>query len=306
MIPAVKIVVSGSRGLIGSALVRELEAGGHIIRRLVRGVPGAPTGKWAEARWDPPRMSIEGAALEGCEAVVHLAGENVASGRWTAARKALIRDSRVKGTALLAETLARLQQPPRVLVCASAIGFYGDRGDEILTEDSPPGKGFLATVCREWEAASAPAEHRGIRVVRMRIGVVLAREGGALAKMLTPFRLGLGGRIGSGLQYMSWISIGDVVGALQHALTAEALRGAVNAVSPKPVTNAEFTRVLARVLGRPALLPLPAFAARFAFGQMADELLLASARVMPERLPAAGYRFRHPEIEGALRQILGR
>jgi hypothetical protein len=300
-----KIIVSGSRGLIGSALVRELTAAGHNIKRLVRGVPGSPTSKWAEARWDPPRMSIEGAALEGCEAVVHLAGENIASGRWTAARKARIRESRVKGTALLAETLARLQQPPRVMVCASAIGFYGDRGDEIVSEESAPGRGFLASLCREWEAASAAAEKKGIRVVRMRIGIVLAREGGALAKMLTPFRLGLGGRIGAGLQYMSWITLGDVVGALQHAVTAEALRGPVNAVAPKPVTNAEFTRALGRVLGRPAILPLPAFAARLAFGQMADELLLASARVMPERLPASGYRFRHPEIEGALRHVLG-
>ncbi len=297
-----KILVSGSSGLVGSALVPFLSSGGHEIVRLIRGWPQPGE---AAVPWDPPAGRIEAARLEGLDAVVHLAGENIA-GRWTATRKARIRESRVQGTRLLAETLARLARPPKVFVCASAIGYYGDRGDAVLREDSPPGAGFLAEVCREWEAAARPAAEKGVRVVHLRIGVVLSPAGGALARMLTPFKLGLGGRIGAGGQFMSWIAIDDLTGAIHHALATESLRGPVNAVAPRPVTNREFTKTLGRVLGRPTLFPMPAFAARLTFGEMADELLLASARVEPAKLVTSGYRFRAPELEGALRHLLGK
>ena len=297
-----KILVSGSTGLVGSALVPFLSTGGHEVIRLVRGRPQPGE---AAVPWDPQAGTIEAAGLEGLDAVVHLAGENVA-GRWTAAKKARIRSSRVAGTRLLAEALAGLKRPPRTLVCASAIGYYGDRGDEVLREETPSGAGFLAEVCREWEAAARPAAEKGLRVVHLRIGVVLSPAGGALARMLTPFKLGLGGRIGAGSQFMSWIAIDDLTGAVHHALTTESLRGPVNAVAPRPVTNREFTKTLGRVLGRPTLFPMPAFAARLAFGEMADELLLASARVEPAKLVTSGYRFRAPELEGALRRLLGK
>lgn len=296
-----RVAVTGSSGLVGSALVPFLTAGKHQVTRLVRSKPAAS----GSAHWDPAAGRVEAAALEGLDAVVHLAGENV-TGRWTAAKKARIRDSRVQGTRLLAETLACLQQPPKVMVCASAIGYYGNRGDELLREESPPGSGFLADTCREWEAASQAAEQKGIRVVRLRIGLVLSPAGGALARMLPPFKLGLGGRIGAGQQYMSWISLDDLVGVIHHALATESLRGAVNAVAPRPVTNLEFTKTLGRVLGRPTVFPLPAFVARLGFGEMADELLLASACVEPARLESTGYSFRTPELEGALRHLLGK
>lgn len=297
-----KILVSGSTGLVGSALVPFLVSGGHEVVRLVRGQPQLGA---TEVPWDPQAGTIEAAKLEGLDAVVHLAGENIA-GRWTAAKKARIRSSRVEGTRLLAETLARLKRPPKTLIGASAIGYYGHRGGEVLREDSPPGAGFLADVCREWEAAARPAAEKGLRVVPLRIGVVLSAAGGALARMLTPFKLGLGGRIGPGNQFMSWIAIDDLTGAIHHALTTESLRGPVNAVAPRPATNLEFTKTLGRVLGRPTIFPMPAFAARLAFGEMADELLLASARVEPAKLVSSGYRFRAPELEGALRHLLGK
>src|SRR3989338_4623676 len=297
-----KVLVTGSTGLVGSALVPFLASGGHEVVRLVRGrlKPGV-----VEVPWDPQAGTIEAAKLEGLDAVVHLAGERI-TGRWTAAKKARIRSSRVQGTRLLAETLARLGRPPPTLVCASAIGYYGHRGDELLREESPPGAGFLAEVCREWEAAARPAAEKGIRVVQLRIGVVLSAAGGALALMLTPFKLGLGGRVGTGQQYMSWIALDDLAGIIQHALANESLRGPVNAVAPRAITNREFTKTLGRVLGRPTIFPMPAFAARLAFGQMADELLLASARVEPTRLIASGYKFRTPELEAALRHLLGK
>jgi len=293
-----KILVSGSTGLVGSALVPFLLTGGHQVARLVRSQPTAG----GEVPWDPAAGRLEATNLEGLDAVVHLAGERI-TGRWTAAKKARIRSSRVQGTRLLAETLAR---PPKTLVCASAIGYYGHRGDELLREESPPGAGFLAEVCREWEAAARPAAEKGIRVVQLRIGVVLSAAGGALALMLTPFKLGLGGRVGTGQQYMSWIALDDLAGIIQHALANESLRGPVNAVAPRAITNREFTKTLGRVLGRPTIFPMPAFAARLAFGQMADELLLASARVEPTRLIASGYKFRTPELEAALRHLLGK
>jgi hypothetical protein len=238
--------------------------------------------------------------------VVHLAGENIASGRWTSRRKAEIRRSRVEGTRRLCESLARLARPPKVLVSASAIGFYGDRRDEILREDTPPGTDFLAGVCREWEAATEAASRAGVRVVQVRFGVILSPAGGALKQMLLPFKLGMGGRIGNGAQFMSWITLDDAVGATNHALITGSLVGPVNAVAPAPVTNSEFTRTLARVLRRPALAPIPAFAARLAFGELADALLLSSARVIPTKLEGSGYRFRHPELESALKHLLGR
>jgi uncharacterized protein (TIGR01777 family) len=238
------------------------------------------------------------------EAVVHLSGESIAAGRWTAARKASIRDSRIRGTSLLAGVLAKLAQPPKVLVSASAIGYYGDRSEELLREDSAPGSDFLAGVCRQWEASTEAASRAGIRTVHLRTGIVLARNGGALAKMVLPFKLGVGGRIGSGRQYMSWIHLEDEVNAILHCLNTADLRGAVNAVAPAAVTNAEFTKVLGRVLRRPTLFPLPALAARIMLGEMADALLLSSQRVEPARLAATGFRFRYSDLEAALRDVL--
>ena len=297
-----RVAVTGSRGLVGSALVPFLTTGGHRVTRLIR---GASVGR-DEAAWDPAGGLADPSRLEGLDAVVHLAGENIAAGRWTAERKAEIRRSRVEGTRRLCEALARLAQPPKVLVSASAIGFYGDRGAEALTEESPGGTGFLSDVCREWEAATEPASRAGIRVVPLRFGMILTPAGGALRKMLLPFNLGLGGRVGNGNQFMSWLSIDDAIGAIHQCIRTETLRGAVNAVAPTPATNAEFTRTLARVLRRPALIPVPQFAARLAFGEMADALLLASAGVIPARLQESGYDFRFPDLEGALRHLLGR
>ncbi len=297
-----KVLVTGSTGLVGSALVRSLGVGGHEVTRLVRS-----EGAFEEttARWDPAGGEIEGRALEGLDGVVHLAGETI-DARWTDAKKVRIRESRVNGTSLLAETLAGLERPPKVLVSSSAVGYYGDRGEEPLTEESAPGSGFLAEVCQEWEAATAPASEKGIRVARLRGSPVLSAAGGPLARMLVPFRLGLGGVVGSGDQYFPWVAIDDVVGAIQHALTTESVEGPANVAAPQQVTNREFTKTLGRVLGRPTIFPLPAFAARLAFGEVADALLLASQRVEPSRLLASGYEFRFPELEGALRHLLGR
>jgi uncharacterized protein (TIGR01777 family) len=286
---------------MGSALVPTLIAGGHAVTRLVRSTPRPGQ---AEIPWNPAARSIGTPALEGLDAVVHLAGDNIASGRWTAAKKASIRNSRVQGTTVLCEALAQLVKPPNVLLSASAIGYYGDRGETILREESPPGRGFLAEVCQAWEAATAPAAQRGIRVVHLRFGMVLSPAGGALAKMLTPFRLGLGGVIGTGKQYMSWIALDDVLGAIHHALNTEALQGPVNVVAPSAVTNREFTMTLGKVLRRPTRFPLPAFAARLMFGEMADALLLASTRVVPARLVASEYTFRHAALAEALQHLL--
>jgi uncharacterized protein (TIGR01777 family) len=297
------VLVTGSTGLVGSALVPFLTTGGHQVTRLVRSTPRSGAD---EVQWDPARGSVATPGLEGADAVVHLAGENIASGRWTDEKKARIRDSRVRGTRVLCEALAELAEPPKVLVSASAIGYYGDRGDRVLREDSPPGDDFLAEVCRGWEDATQPARQRGIRVVNLRLGMVLSPAGGALGKMLMPFKLGLGGIIGSGEQYMSWIALDDVIGAIYHALITEGLQGPVNAVAPQPVTNREFTRTLGRVLGRPTLFPLPAFVARTVFGEMADALLLASTRVDAARLRETDYAFRFAELESALRHLLGK
>ncbi len=298
------ILVTGSTGLIGSALVTFLTKSGHRVVRLLRSTGRAPDAGQEAWSWDPEKGTMLSVGRETVDAVVHLAGENIAAARWSAKQKAKIRDSRVTGTRRLSELLARLSPPPGTLVCASAIGYYGNRGDAVLREESPPGSGFLAEVCREWEAAAEPAVHKGIRVVHLRIGVVLSPAGGALQKMLLPFKMGLGGKIGTGKQYMSWIALDDLVGVINFALTNSSLRGPVNAVAPNPVTNLDFTKTLGRVLGRPTLFPMPAFAARLALGEMAEELLLASARVEPIRLLAAGYSWLFPSLDGALRHLL--
>lgn len=292
-----RILVTGSSGLVGQALCAALEKQGDRLTRIKRGTgPGT---------WDPDNRRVDVKALEDHDAVVHLAGENIAAGRWTARQKARIRDSRVHGTQLLAGALANLRHKPRTLVCASAIGFYGCRGDETLDETSGPGSNFLAEVCQQWEEAAEPARQVGIRVVHLRLGMVLSPKGGALAKMLPPFKLGGGGIIGDGKQYWSWVTLDDVVGAVQFALGHTALQGPVNVVSPQPATCHSFTKTLGKVLRRPTIFPMPAFAARLAFGQMADELLLCSAKVEPVALRQAGYSFQHPDLEAALRHLLG-
>ncbi len=295
------VAVTGASGLVGRHLCAFLSTGGHRVTRLVRRRPAGPD----EIEWEPAAGRADLAALDGVDAVVHLGGANIGEGRFTEARKALIRDSRVDGTRVLALGLARLARPPGVVVSASAVGYYGNRGDTPLDEASAPGEGFLPEVCRAWEAAVGPIAARS-RVVLARLGIVLSPAGGALARLLMPFRLGAGGRVGSGRQFMSWIGLEDAIGAIHFALGAGALAGPVNVVAPAPVTNAEFARTLARVLGRPALLPLPERAVRLAFGEMGEALLLASQRVRPRRLEEAGFRFRHRGLEDALRFALGR
>jgi hypothetical protein len=296
-----KILLSGASGFIGSALVAKLASEGHELVRLVRAEPkpGEP-----EIRWDPAAGRLDPASVEGFDAVVHLAGENIAEGRWTEAKKTRIRESRVRGTELVARTLARLANRPDVLVSASAIGFYGDRGDAELDEGSSRGSGFLCEVCRQWEGASRLAGDAGIRVVQLRTGLVLSASGGGLARMLPMFQLGLGGPLGSGRQYVSWITRDDLVAAVRHVLVTDTLQGPVNAVAPQPVTNREFTRALGRALHRPACVPVPGFVLRAALGEMADELLLASTRVLPRRLLQTGFRFGDGDLQAALRRLL--
>jgi uncharacterized protein (TIGR01777 family) len=295
-----KILIGGSHGLVGSALVKSLEAQGHEVFRLVRHAPNRAT----EIEWSPDRYSIALALIEGFDAVVNLAGESIADGRWTDEKKRRIRESRVKGTKLLGDALANLSVPPKTFICASAIGYYGNRGDELLTEESPGGNDFLSEVCNEWEQATALATEKGIRVVNARFGIILDQEGGALKKMLPPFRMGVGGKIGSGKQWMSWITLEDVINALNFALANDSLRGPVNYVAPNPVTNAELTKTLGKVLSRPTLFPVPAFAIKLLFGEMGETLLLGSLRVAPTRLEQAGYQFKHAELAGGLRDIL--
>lgn len=296
------IAITGSTGLIGEALRTSLLADGHRVVRVVRRPPRGPD----EIRWEPDAGQLDAAALSGLDAVVHLAGEGIAERRWTDAQKARIESSRTVGTDLLARRVAEADDGPSVLVSGSAIGFYGDRGDEVLREGSAAGTGFLADVCQRWEAAADPARDAGVRVAHVRTGIVLDAHGGVLAKQLPLFKLGLGGRIGSGRQYMSWIALDDLLGVVHHLLDRADLEGPVNAAAPEPVTNAVFTKTLGRVLGRPTVAPVPAFALRLALGEMADAALLSSTRVRPERLQASGYRFRFPDLEGALRHVLGR
>lgn len=296
-----RILVSGSSGMVGSAVVTALRSQNHTVARLVR--PGASSSP-GDARWDPVSGQCELPTMEGADAVVHLAGASIATGRWNDARKQLLRSSRVEATRHLVAALTRLQRPPAVLISASAIGYYGNRGDEVLVEESAPGGDFLAQLACDWEAAAFEAARSGIRVAALRFGIILAKHGGALPRMLTPFKLGLGGRIGSGKQWMSWILLEDAVAMIQSAIEDTNWRGPVNAVSPNPVTNAEFTRALARALHRPAIFPAPGFALRLLLGEMADSLLLASQRVIPQKLSNLGYPFRQTELEPALRVSL--
>jgi uncharacterized protein (TIGR01777 family) len=295
-----KILVSGVSGPIGTALLPSLSASGWSIVRLVR---GQASGK-GQIAWAPERP-ISPHTVSGFDAVVHLAGESI-FGRWTESKKTKIRNSRVAGTANLADALAQADEKPRVFVCGSAIGYYGSRGDELLREESAPGTGFLAQVCQEWEEATTPAVQADIRTAHIRTGVVLSPKGGALGGMLLPFKMGLGGRIGDGRQWMSWIHVQDMVGAINHILKNDLLQGPLNLVAPKPVTNAEFTKTLASVLSRPALLPMPAFAVKRVFGEMGEELLLASQKVEPGKLISSGYPFRFRELRKSLEAILNR
>lgn len=295
-----EVLISGATGLIGSALAPELEARGHTVRRLTR----TPRSE-GDIAWDIGTGTIDG-DLAGTDAVVHLAGESIAEGRWTEEKKRRILESRQKGTRLLARKISELPEPPSVMVSVSATGYYGDRGNELLTEESESGDLFLSEVCREWEAAADPAREAGVRVVHPRFGIVLSTEGGALGTTLPIFKLGGGGKVGSGRQYWSWVSFDDVIGAILHLIETDDLSGPVNVVTPDPPTNAEYTRVLGKVLHRPTFFTVPAPAARVMLGGIADELLLASARVEPVRLQETGYSFYHPELEETLRYLLGR
>jgi hypothetical protein len=298
-----RILVSGSTGLVGTALLEYCATRGHDSVRLVRRKSGFPE---PQVLWDPETGHVEQEGLEGFDAVVHLAGENIASGRWTQARKARILSSRVEGTRVLCRALAKLRTPPRTLISASAIGYYGHRGDEALAESSPAGEGFLADLCREWEAATHPAQETGVRVVHLRFGAILSLDGGVLARLLPVFRRGLGGRIGDGRMYMSWVALDDVLDIVAYVLAHDDLAGPINAVAPNPVTNREFTRTLSHALGRPALLPLPAPLVRLAFGEMGREVLLSSARVLPARLRESGFQFKFPVLHHALEHLLDR
>jgi len=293
-----RVLISGASGLIGQAVATALSAEGYKISRLTRSQAQA-----GDVQWDPSQPLSSG-VVSGFDAVVHLAGESIV-GRWTDTKKKRIRESRVLGTRNLAEALAKASQRPPVLVCASAVGYYGSRGDEVLREDSSPGDDFLSEVCREWEGAAKPAIDAGIRIVHTRFGLVLSNKGGALQKMLSPFRLGVGGRVGSGKQWWSWVDLQDVAGGILHVIK-DNLHGPINFVAPNPTTNLGFTKVLGSVLSRPTIFPVPAFAARLAFGQMADELLLASQRVEPVKLKESGYQFKFTDLSSSLQSILNR
>ena len=297
-----RVLISGASGLVGTALTEHHFSLGDQVSKAVRRNAQSDV----EISWDPGGESFDATRFEGFDVVYHLAGENIADGRWTKAKKHRIRDSRIAGTRVLSETLSHLDHKPPVLVSASAIGFYGNRGDERLREDSAPGEGYLPEVSAAWEEATRVASDAGMRVVNVRIGIVLSQRGGALAKMLPPFRMGIGGNIGSGNQYMSWITLDDLVGVLNHCAITSSVSGPVNGVSPNPVTNRIFTKSLGRVLSRPAFCTLPALAARIAFGEMADALLLSSTRVEARRLFEAGYDFKHPNIAQALQAVLAR
>lgn len=295
------VLITGASGLVGSALIPKLHESGYRVVKLVR------KGKSSDSDtlfWDPERAPQNVSEFEGFDAIVNLAGENIASGRWSESKKQRIYDSRVKLTKTLCEILNRLNNPPKVLVNASAIGYYGDRGDSLCTEETPQGAGFLAHVCHDWEEAAMTANQNGIRVVCLRFGMVLSATGGALKSMLLPFKLGLGGALGSGKQYVSWITIDDLIALILFSMENSNLQGTVNAVSPNPVTNYAFTKMLGKVLGRPTFLSVPAFALRAILGEMADEILLSSTRVDPAILKTSGYKFRYPELEGSLNHLL--
>ena len=295
-----KVLASGAKGLVGDALIKSLSKDGHQCVSLVR----RPSKNESEIEWHPNQGNLDIEKLEGFDVVVHLAGESIASGRWTDEKKKKIIDSRVQGTTLLSDALAKLSNPPATFISASAIGYYGNRGDELLTEQSAPGDDFLAEVCKAWEKATSASEARGIRTIHARFGIILDTKGGALKQMLTPFRMGVGGKVGEGKQWMSWIALDDVVRGLKYLLEKPSMKGAVNLVAPHPVTNAEFTKVLGRAISRPTIFPMPAFAARLVFGEMADALLLSSAKVQPKVLREFGFEFESPTLQGALAKIL--
>ncbi len=296
-----KVLVSGASGLVGGAVVQAFLDAGHDVSRLVRRRISVSENDYF---WDPAAGKLDPVALEGVDVLIHLGGDNIADGRWTPEKKKRIRDSRVDSTKLLAETAAKLERPPKTFLCASAIGFYGDRGNETLDEGSGPGTGYLPEVCQAWEAACQPARDKGIRVVNLRFGIILSPDGGPLANMLKPFKLGVGGKIGTGEQYYSWVSLPDVVRAMEFIIDVPSLEGPVNIVTPNPVTNLKFTKTLGAVLSRPTVLPMPAFAARLAFGEMADGLLLASARVIPDKLRDAAFTFQHDQLGNCLQALL--
>ena len=294
-----KVAITGSSGLIGTSLVSFLSEKSVTVSKILRENP-----KDDDISWKPEDGDWNSAFTGGVDGIVHLAGENIASGKWTRKKKEKIRNSRIEGTKKLCEHILKLPTPPSVLVCASAIGYYGNRGVEFLNEGSSRGSGFLPDVCLGWEEAAESVSKAGVRVVSVRFGIVLSKDGGALAKMMTPFKMGMGGKIGSGAQYMSWVAMDDVTGAIYHTLVTGSLKGPVNVTAPNPVTNKEFTNTLGEVLKRPAVVPMPAFAAKLAFGEMANDLLLASTKVAPKRLSDSGYEFQYPELENALRHIL--
>jgi uncharacterized protein (TIGR01777 family) len=298
-----QVLISGASGLVGRELTAFLERRGDSVLKLVRSRDRTDKNN---VYWDPEVGLLDGAGFEGVDAVVHLAGENIAEGKWTDEKKARIRDSRVKGTTLLSNRISSLKVKPRVLVSASAIGIYGNRGSEVLTENSSPGDDFLSGVCRDWESSTNAAKEAGIRVVNARIGIVLSKAGGALGKLLVPFKMGVGGKVGDGKQYMSWIAIADLISAIAFAIESDFLNGPVNLVAPNSVTNEAFTNTLGEVLSRPTILPAPAFAMRMLFGEMADALLLSSARVVPEKLISSGYKFQYPELKSALKNVLAK
>jgi uncharacterized protein (TIGR01777 family) len=300
-----RILISGSSGLIGTAIAAALARDGCTIQRLIR------TGNKNEPRpgdvcWDPATGELDAAAAEGADAVINLAGASIGEGRWTAARKELLRASRIISTRHLVRALGKLQKRPRAFVSASAVGYFGNRGDEELTEESAAGNDFLATLCKDWEAEVASAEDFGARTVCTRFGIVLARDGGALPRMATPFKFGVGGRLGSGKQWMSWSTLGEVANIVKFVLENESLTGAVNAVSPQPMRNSEFTKILASVLHRPAIFPAPGFALKLALGEMAKGLLLSGQRVLPAHLTAAGYQFQATDLRAALSEVLAK
>jgi uncharacterized protein (TIGR01777 family) len=300
-----KILVSGASGLVGAALMPQLESAGHSVFRLVRSASKSHGLSERNVSWDSATGELDLQAAEGAGAVIHLAGASIADGRWTAVRKTLLRSSRVDATQQLLRGMARLRQPPRTFICASAIGYYGNRGDEVLTESSAPGGDFLAVLCQEWETAARGAEQLGMRTVNLRFGIILSKAGGALPRIMMPFRLGMGGKLGSARQWMSWVAWQDVTSLILFALEHEEIHGAVNVVAPAPVRNWEFAETLGRVMHRPSIFPAPAFAIRLALGEMADALLLSSQRVVPERATQAGYSYRYPALDEALRAVVG-
>jgi len=298
-----KIIMTGASGFIGSALIPFFTTGGHIVRTLVRRTPFPEKD---ESFWDPEQKKLDPSVFDGIDAVIHLAGEHIGEGRWTDEKKRRIIESRTKGASLIADTMSKLPSPPPVLICASAIGYYGNRGDKILTEDDQPGNDFISKVCSEWEKSAQAAVNKGIRTAFMRIGIALSPAGGALSRLLLPFRAGLGVKIASGSQFMSWVGIDDVIGAFFHVLADNKIAGPVNVSSPNPATNFEFTKTLGKVLSRPAVFSIPAAAVNLAFGEMGREVLLSSTRVVPQKLIESGYRFRNPDLPGALSHLLGK